>query len=473
MSFMQKMILRCLMAVGIISSMGVKAQPFDLVNIKRVESWLKPIDETSVKHSIEKRGFVEAPIDYNFRQGPTLKIAYRILPVTKVAGIKTEYFHPDSEIGKTKPLLIIMNGGPGASSEHLRKPSFIYDPNLTGDRLSEFTKSFRVVLVDQRGTSGRSSQIDFNNSDINAQLIADYFGPKQVALDHAAVIKSINPSNEDFYIVAQSYGGLIGANYLVEMEKDSKIPKPRVMALTSPGIQSAEEAFQRQLERRAAQRDLALQLKLAHPEIVELIPKLRARIYSVDPSSTIADSIATLLGRGNNWKIDFLNQVKSMVAMSDEELRKEIKADYATIDLFNHILSSMIITPGYTDRTIYTAIKDLVVLEDWMPDELRNYHNGRAELKWQNDFLDHMDLHPPKQSDMASLVDIQKAAAKNSVVVTGSVDDPLIPVTVTRRLAEFLKGPQVKYIEFKTGGHGAAFMSPHCDRLLTEGFKIY
>lgn len=453
---------------------GLMLSPLtSFANPNEVMEWIKPTDPSYLSHPIEERGFVEVPLDYDQPNSPSLKIAYRVLPVMKVHTGGVTYQSAQSFESRKKPYLFIINGGPGASSAHLRKLNFVYDSNPPTDRLIEFTQHFRVVLIDQRGTSGQSSSLDLENPKIDAQKIVDYFGPRPVTLDHAAVIKKVVKKDEPFYIVAQSYGGLIGANYLVEMQRDSKIPKPAVMALTSPGIQTAEDAFARQTERRKAQRDLALQLKKAYPEIVNLMAQLRARIHQVDPTSTVADSLATTLGRpAVDWKADFVERVKKMIAMNEEELRTELKGEFATIELFNHILSSVIITPGYTDRTIYLAVKDIMPLEDWMPDELRNYHNGRADMEWKNQFLDQMDLHPPKQPKMASMEEIKAAVAKSKVVLTGSVDDPLIPVGVMRLLFKDVGSSQTKYLEFRNGGHSAAFVAPNCEELLVKGFGI-
>lgn len=434
-------------------------------DLKTIEAWMKPIDPAFTTHSLESRGFVQVPLDYDHPNVASINIAYRLLPVMTIQDSQAVYFHPKSAQAQSKPLLMVINGGPGASSSHLRRLSFEYDSEIPTDRMAELSKYFRVLMVDQRGTDGQSSSINFLDPSIDAQLITDHFGPRPVALDHARVIQAINPSREPFYIIAQSYGGIVGANYLVELGRRLDVPKPSGVAFTSAGIQSAADAFQKQIRRRLTQRELQRQLIETYPQMESLIESLRERVRSVDPNSTVVDSMATTLGRGSDWKSEFLKKIQSMLAMNDDELSKEIQGEHATIDLLNHILSSAVITPGYTDRTLYTAIKDKMALEDWMLDELRNYHFGRAELDWQNSFLDEVDLHPPMTPKMATMDDIKFAIDQNKVIFTGSVDDPLIPVVETRQLFERLASQNTGYLEFEKGGHGAAFVAPNCARI--------
>lgn len=453
---------------------SASAAPTPIEKAQKVASWLNPVDESSIHSTLEKRGFVTAPIDYSLPNGPKLQVAYRILPVLKIANNKSEYLPAESTLAKQKPLLLLINGGPGASSDHLRKPSFTYDSSLPKptDRLSVLTQHFRIVLVDQRGTAGRSSSLNFDTSNIDPQMITDYFGPRSVALDHALVMKTIRQTDEPFYIIAQSYGGLVGLNYLVEMDRDRTLPRPKTMALTSPGLQSPDDAFQKQIDRRKRQFELAIELKKASPEVVTLLPKLRERIKALSPSSTIVDSMAISLGKPN-WKVEFIEKVRVLLKMSDEELLAEIKGDYATIEPLNHILSSAIVTPGYTDRTLFSVIKKIVPLEDWMPDELRMYNEGRGVSAIQEDLLLRTDQAPPQAHNMATMAEARHAMIQPQVLFTASEDDALVPLeSVRKAFQELGSGPNTRILEFKTGGHSAAFISPNCENVLRDGFGI-
>lgn len=94
------------------------------------------------------------PLDYSQGCSPNINIFYRMIPAY------------GSQINdKSKPIIVVMNGGPGAPSSVYRSLNFDYskpNPNIF-DRFKYLLINYRILLVDQRGTDGLSLPIDFTN----------------------------------------------------------------------------------------------------------------------------------------------------------------------------------------------------------------------------------------------------------------------------------------------------------------------
>lgn len=75
-----------------------------------------------LEHPIEKRGFVSVPLDHNDPSKKTIEIFYRLIPS-----------YGGSPDDKTKPIIVVFNGGPGVASHFYRPLNFDYD-NLSSPK---------------------------------------------------------------------------------------------------------------------------------------------------------------------------------------------------------------------------------------------------------------------------------------------------------------------------------------------------
>lgn len=107
----------------------------------------KSIDPNVLHHSVERRGFHSVPLDYQNPSGPTINLFYRLIPA--IGGL------PDD---RSKPVVVVINGGPGIPASFYRPLDYDYATNSMPhgglDRFKFLAQSFRVLIVDQRGTDG-------------------------------------------------------------------------------------------------------------------------------------------------------------------------------------------------------------------------------------------------------------------------------------------------------------------------------
>ncbi|SBS38365.1 Proline iminopeptidase [Marinomonas spartinae] len=130
------------------------------------------------------------------------------------------------------PLLLFLQGGPGGKSPRPMPDSLPW--------LIEALKTYRVILLDQRGT-GRSSRIDRHLiSRMTAQEGRDYllkFRADSIVADCEHLRKTVY-SGRRFETLGQSYGGFITLAYL------SKAPEGLAACYITGGLAGLEENAQ-------------------------------------------------------------------------------------------------------------------------------------------------------------------------------------------------------------------------------------
>src|SRR5262249_19137676 len=130
------------------------------------------------------------------------------------------------------------------------------------DRIRPLTKAFRVLIMDQRGTAGYSTALNMEADPLDYDFIAKYFSADHVARDHERVINEIAP-DEDFYMVFQSFGGMVGCQYM--WRKD--IQRKPAGVIFSSSAMPFENSLNHFIGRRAEQKSLNLRLREFEPRI--------------------------------------------------------------------------------------------------------------------------------------------------------------------------------------------------------------
>jgi len=402
-----------------------------------------PVDKSVKIHDVEQRGFVEVPFDYSKPNGKKLDVFYRFMP-SKKASLDTD----------KKPILVVMNGGPGAPSSGYRALNYNYQTGEGRNSFSELDKYFRILVVDQRGT-GYSSPIDLNNSNISATVIAKYFDADEHARDHAEVIKKIIGKNEQFFIMARSYGGHIGFQYLA---LDSQAPKPDGFILVSaiqPGM-DGEVVFSKRREKQLALNQYLLKDR---PGIDKKLNQLRGHLQSLKIDRNLINALWGKLGKGEDWSHQFETMIDELNEIKDAELLTNRLSEgvFSTVNLLNYILSSSALTPGFTDKTLTISTSKSVPFLPWMLDENWTLNQIGNDGSWRQEFVQNIDQNPPPASSFPAIEEYKSIIKRNNVLFTFGVNDAFLePDHQLKSAKRFNVDGQVTY-KVLNGGHGAAF----------------
>lgn len=214
----------------------------------------KNVDKESVsRHDFEKRGFVSVPFDYQIPNKGKIDIFYRLIPTQN-----------PTEGAEDKPILVVMNGGPGSPSSTYRSLDYNYVTREGKDAYQYLSKYFHILAIDQRGT-GYSAPLDLESATLSAPAIAKYFDADEHAKDHASVINQVISENKPFFILARSYGGHIGFKYL---EMSDTVQKPQGFIFAS-ALQPEMDAVELFVKRREKQRTLNLLIAQDSPKTVD------------------------------------------------------------------------------------------------------------------------------------------------------------------------------------------------------------
>jgi len=402
-----------------------------------------PVDKSVQNHGIEQRGFVKVPFDYLNPNGRKLDIFYRFMP-SKNASLASD----------KKPILVVMNGGPGAPSSGYRSLDYNYQTGEGRNSYGELDKYFRILVVDQRGT-GNSAPIDLNNSNISATVIAKYFDSDEHARDHAEVIKKVIGENEHFFIMARSYGGHIGFQYLA---LDTQVPKPDGFILVSaiqPGM-DGEVIFSK---RREKQLELNQYLLKDRPGIDKKLNLLRTHLESLNIDRNMINALWGKLGKGENWTKEFETLIDELSAIKDADIlmNKLSEGVFSTVNLLNYILSSSALTPGFTDKTLTVSTSKSVPFLPWMLDENWTLNQIGNDGSWRQEFVQSIDQNPPPASKFPTVKEFKSIIKTNNILFTfGSNDAFLEPEHQLKSAKRFNVDGHVTY-KVLNGGHGAAF----------------
>ncbi len=423
----------------------------------------KKVDPKVTEHPIEKRGFVQVPFDYENPNSEKVDIFYRFIPA-----------YDSTPSDRTKPIIVIFNGGPGIPSSSYRPLNYNYEnldapENGPVDRGRYLRKSFHLILADQRGTDGQSIPLDMDNPTINANAIAKYFSSDYQARDYAAIIKEVIPETVPFFIIAQSYGGMVGMQYLGL--KDARKPKGIIFSCSALPHETTEDAM---LARRQEQLDLNLQLKAAFPDIEARLFKVRNHFKSqqIDPDQI--NGLFAFLGKGDKgaWEKKLIAHLDLLLTQNTEEIKKSMKDNHGDISLLNYILSSSNFTPGETDRTQAMITSQKIPYEPWMLDEnwiaMLAGNNGT----WRDGFVQAIDKAPPPPTPVPSVDDLRKAIAQNQLLFTPAENDAFVPADqYERSFRKYLVDGHTQ-VKLLPGGHSAIFLEKGHDAILEWGKSI-
>lgn len=406
----------------------------------------KPVDRSLLSHPVEKRGFVNS-------RGAD--IFYRLIPA--YGGT------PDDP---SKPVLVVINGGPGIASSVYRPLDYDYQnldspKNGNPDRFRHLRNHFRILIADQRGTDGLSLPIDLTDPALDYHAVARDFSSDTQARDYLAVINANIPAGEDFYLIAQSYGGMVGMQYLALPEHR----RPRGIVFSAAAVPH-EDVLEQQLSRRSEQLRLNRALLTAYPDIGARLERVRAALGRHGINPEWIHQLYGLLGKGVDgvWQRAFVEKLTKMETQSAEELRKELH-DSGGINLLNYILSSSNFTPGYTDRTMALKVASRVRFEPWMIDENRTFLDPMPEA-WMETLVQRIDADPPAPTPMPSVADLRDAIAKENVLFTAADNDAYVPAGIFRKAVEKYQVEGHTEIRTLPGGHNAIFLEAGVEALL-------
>lgn len=396
------------------------------------------INNSVTHHSIEKRGFISVPLDYKSMNTGNINIFYRLVPTTN--------------INKRAPILAIINGGPGSSSWGYHPIDFDYANSSATSEISELRKYFRILLVDQRGT-GYSAPLDLENPMLPADNIAKYFDYDDIAKDHERVINKIVPTGEDYFLLARSYGGVVGLEYLI---KNYRKPKGFIFSSIIQPHMDPVEVFSK---RREQQRTLNLVLQKKSPSTIKKINKLKNKLKKVGLEPERVNILWSYLGKSESWisildtKLDHLLELNST-----RKLERALSLEnMSTVNLLNYVLSSKSLTPGYTDSTMTKETSAKVPFAEWMLDENWTLNQLGKDKHWKGKFITNVDDNPPTPSYFPSITKIRNKMRLNQVLFTfGKLDSFLNYDLMKKNALRFKTGSNVEFKTFE-GGHGAVF----------------
>ena len=416
----------------------------------------KPVDPAVTAHPVEHRGFVTVPLDYSDPGGATIALFYRLIPA-----------YGGRALDRDKPVIVVINGGPGVPASFYRPLDFDYatdtPPRGGLDRFKYLLRTHRVLLVDQRGTDGCSAPLDMDDPGLDARRVAALFSSDNHARDYLAAINALIPAGDPFFIIAQSYGGMPGMQYLAL--PDMRRPEGIVFASSALPY---EDPLPVHLERRREQLRLNLQLRDAVPDIAERIARTRAHLAAngVDPDSV--NGLYTGLGKDlpGLWEPALVARLDKMLAQTRDEILADIAHGLEGPSLLNYILPSVNFTAGYTDRTLARYGAEHVPFEPWMIDENWVLLQTGQDDSWRQALVAAFDADPPPPTPFPSVAALRAAVGRNRVLHTAADNDAFVPAaSYLESIAKFLVDGHSQ-VRTLPGGHHAIFLEKGCEAFL-------
>lgn len=402
----------------------------------------KTVDPAITSHPVEKRGFVKS-------EGAD--IFYRLIPA-----------YDSTPEDSTKPIIVVINGGPGISCSFYRPLDFDYlnlenPKNGSPNRFLYLLKSFRVVVVDQRGTDGQSMPLDLSDPNLDYLAVGRNFSSDIQARDYLAVINHLVPSNEDFYMIAQSYGGMVGMQYLALPNKR----KPKGIVFSASAL--PYEDFVNS-SRRKEQLRLNLELEKTIPNIQEKLNALRNHLATESVEQNLIHQLYSFLGKGTNWENSLVQKIDQLLYMKKDKLENELN-QAGEVNILNYILSSSNFIPKQTDRGIARKHSIEVPFQKWMIDESVTYLSPMNE-EWKEKLVQRIDADPPDGTPMPSLELLRQVIAENQVLFTAAENDAFVPADQFKKTIEKFLVPGHTQIKTIPGGHNAIFLEKGYEELL-------
>jgi len=407
----------------------------------------KPVDRRVLEHPVERRGFVEVPLDWERPDAERIELFYRLIPAYDST--------PDDA---STPIVVVINGGPGIAARFYRPLDFDYTtqtmPGGGVDRFKYLLRTHRVLIVDQRGTDGCSAPIDMDDPALDAAFVARYFSSDSHARDYLAVIDALIPEGERFFIIAQSYGGLPGMQLIALDQR-----RPTGIVFSSSAL-PFEDPLVEALERRREQLRLNLQLRDAVPDIEQRLADTRAHCAAVGLDPGLVHGLYSLLGKGEvgTWEPGVVTRLDKILGQTREQILADVDAGLETPSLLNYILSSVNFSPGRTDRTLAAESARQVPFEPWMIDETIMIMQTGQDGTWRQGLIDAFDAAPPPGTPFPTMEALRAAIGNNQVLFTAADNDAFVPGQAYRdNVARFVV-PGHTEVRTLPGGHNAIFL---------------
>jgi pimeloyl-ACP methyl ester carboxylesterase len=417
---------------------------------------LKTIDSSLLTHAREKRGLVKVPFDYSRPADGEIEIFYRLIPA-----------YGTDVNDATKPIIVVINGGPGIPSGFYRPMDFDYektkpDRGSNLDRFKYFLNTHRILLLDQRGTDGLSAPLDMDDPNLNANLVAKHFSSDNHARDYLAVINAVIPEGEKFYIIAQSYGGMPGMQYLAL----PNMRKPEGIVFSASAL-PYEDIVEASLGRRREQLKLNLQLRKAVPDLETRIAKVRDHFETIGLNPARFHALYTWLGKdvAGVWEPKLAQYLEDLLTKSKEEIETG-KDKLEEVSLLNYILSSANFSPGHTDRTLAKFSSEKIPFESWMIDENKMLMMAGQDGTWRQGFIEAFDKNPPPATPFPTIETLKSAISNNKVLFTPADNDAYVPAEVyLKSLAKFEVRGRTKVCRLPGGHHAIFYQKGHTEFL--------
>ncbi len=412
----------------------------------------KTVDPKVIQHSVERRGFHTVPLDYQNPDGATIDLFYRLIPA-----------HGSTPDNRDKPVIVVINGGPGIPASFYRPLDYDYTTNSMPqgglDRFQHLLRSYRVLIVDQRGTDGCSAPLDMDDSTLDPDYVARYFSSDSHARDYRAVIDALIPEGDPFFIIAQSYGGMPGMQFLGHTGR-----RANGIVFSSSAL-PFEDPVNSMLGRRREQMRLNLHLRNVIPDIAERIGRVRAHYEALQLDPSFLHGLFSLLGKDvpGVWEPGFVARLDKILSQSREQILADIEAGLEAPNLLNYILSSVNFSPGFTDRTLATRGSHEIPFESWMIDENVMLMQTGQDGSWRQELINRFDAAPSTPTPFPSLETLREAITHNQLLFTAADNDAFVPAEGYRQVVQRFSVPGHTEMQTLPGGHSAIFLEKGYD----------
>jgi len=426
---------------------------------------MKQVDPRVIDHPVERRGFVTVPLDHHEPDhhdpgaGPTIDIFYRLIPSL---GARVD--------DPTRPILVVINGGPGIPSSFYRPLDYDYAASAMParaagalDRFKHLLTTHRVLIADQRGTDGQSAPLDMDDPSLDPNLVARYFSSDSHALDYLAVVDHVVPPGEDYWVIAQSYGGMPGMQLVAHADRH----QPRGIVFSSSAL-PFEDPLEAMRARRREQLRLNLHLGAVVPDIADRLAATRAHCAAVGVDPSVVHGLYALLGKDvpGVWEAEVVKRLDKIQGQAREAIMADVEAGLELPSLLNYILSSCNFSPGWTDRTMAALGSREIPFEPWMIDEHEMLVRTGQDGSWRQAMVEAIDRAPPPATPFPTLEALRAALARGHALFTAADNDAFVPGdsykdTVARFLVEGRTA-----VRTLPGGHHAIFLAKGHEALL-------
>lgn len=407
----------------------------------------KPVDSKVLHHDVERRGFLAVPLDYENPNGEKVDLFYRLIPALGGS--------PDD---RSKPVVVVINGGPGIPASFYRPLDYDYKTNSNPhgglDRFKFLLQSFRVLIVDQRGTDGCSCPLDMDDPSLDPDYVARYFSADSHARDYRAVIDLLIPEGDRFFVIAQSYGGMPGMHFLAHSGR-----RPNGIVFSSSAL-PYEDPKESALERRREQLRLNLHLRQVVPDIAERIGRVQAHYAALKVDPSVLHGLFVLLGKDvpGVWEPSVVDRLDKILSQTREEILADVEANQESPNLLNYILSSVNFSPGFTDRTLAAYGSREIPFESWMIDENVMLMQTGQDGSWRQELINRFDAAPPPATPLPTLEVLRQAIHHNQLLFTAADNDAFVPAVAYRKAVEKFVVPGHTEMRTLPGGHSAIFL---------------